>query len=44
MYHQIFVEVYEPIRKVKKYYILVRYAYNIIQIETQGIISKNAML
>ena len=42
--HQIPVEVYWSIGKVEKYHAPIRRAYNIIQAETKGIISKNAML
>ena len=38
------MEAHLSIKKVQKYYTLVHYAYNIIQVETQSIISKNAIL
>ena len=42
--HQIPVEAHWSIRKVEKYYAPICQAYNIIQAETRGINSKNAML
>ena len=42
--HQIPVEAHWSIGKVEKYHALIRRAYDIIQAETRGIISKNAML
>ena len=42
--HQIPVEAHWSIGKVEKYHAPVRRAYDIIQAETRGIISKNAML
>ena len=42
--HQISVKAYWSIAKIEKYHAPIRQAYNIIQAETKGIISKNAML
>ena len=42
--HQISMEAHWSIGKVEKYYVPICRAYNIIQAETRGIISKNAML
>ena len=42
--HQIHVETHWSIGKIEKYHTLIRQAYDIIQIETRGIISKNSML
>ncbi len=44
IYHQIPVKAHWLIEKVEKYHTPVRYAYDIIQAETQGIISINAIL
>ncbi len=44
MCHQILVEAHWSIEKVEKYHAPVRRAYNIIQAEIRGIISKNAIL
>ena len=38
------MEAHWSIRKVEKYHVPMRHAYDIIQAETRGIISKNAML
>ena len=42
--YQIFIEVHWSIGKVEKYHILIHCVYDNIEAETQGIISKNAML
>ena len=42
--HQIPVEVYWSIRKIEKYHTPIRRAYDIIQAQTRGIISKNTMI
>ena len=42
--HQIFVETYWSIGKVEKYHTPIRRVYDIIQAETRGIISQNAIL
>ena len=42
--HQILVEAHWSIGKVEKYHIPVRHRYDIIQVKTRGIISKNTML
>lgn len=44
MYYQIFVETHWSIGKVEKYHTSMHHVYNIIQAETQSIISKNIML
>ncbi len=44
MCHQIPVEAHWLIGKVEKYHAPVRHAYDIIQVGTRGIISRNAML
>lgn len=43
-YYQILLKAIYLIGKMKKYHIPICRAYNIIQIETKGIISKNTML
>lgn len=44
MCYQILVKAHWSIKKIEKYYTSIHYAYDIIQVETRGIISKNAML
>ena len=44
LYHQILVEVHWWIGKVEKYHVLICQVDDIIQVETRGIISKNAIL
>ena len=44
IYYQILVEVYWSIEKIEKYYVTICQVYNIIQVEVNGIISKNSLL